>query len=173
MLTVKDLDTIALPPGVKYYELDEGELVPVSPATRGHEDVKTNLVLALVLHVEAHPIAKAYVEASFVLPESLERVPSIAVVLLGKLAIAPMDELFHFAPDLAIEILSPSQRAVESERKARQFLAAGTTEVWQVYPEQFFVCVRTTLGLRDYEANDRLETPLLPGFAVPVSSLFR
>jgi Uma2 family endonuclease len=63
---------------------------------------------------------------------------------------------YQLAPDLAIEILSPSERAVDIRTKLNDYLRTGVRQVWQVYAETREVVVHLaggsvrihTLGLR-------------------------
>lgn len=172
MLTVKDLDTIEVPPGVKYYELDEGELIPVSHAASQHERIKARTSRLIGRYLDANPVGELYTEASFILSERLERIPDLALVFNERLLHADPHQMFHFAPDLAIEIISPSETGRMMERKVRQFLADGTQEFWQFYPEDRFVRVHTAKAIYNREGDDLLETPLLPALSIKVSSLF-
>jgi len=78
------------------------------------------------------------------------------------------------APDLAVEVFSPSDSPAQLMRKIKQYLAAGAHTIWVVYPEQKQVHVIEAAGAdRILDAADTLDCPeLLPGFSVPVESLF-
>ena len=76
-----------------------------------------------------------------------------------------------FAPDIAVEALSPSEHALDVNRKVRDYLGAGSAEVWLLDPENGELHVRTKPGIRILQPDDALETPLLPGFSVAVGTL--
>jgi len=78
------------------------------------------------------------------------------------------------APDLAVEVVSPSESASDIRAKVRDFLSAGTRLVWVVFPDTQEVVVHTPDGLaRTYGENDMLEHPdVLSGFSCKVSELF-
>jgi Uma2 family endonuclease len=78
------------------------------------------------------------------------------------------------APDLAVEIVSPSETADEVRAKVRDYLAAGTPLVWTIYPRTREVVVHTADGLaRAYSDSDVIEHPdVLPGFTCAVAELF-
>lgn len=84
------------------------------------------------------------------------------------------DRFLPGAPDLAIEVLSHSDRPDEVEAKAAAYLTAGTRLVWIVDP----ACGRVTehrslLAPRTLSGDDDLKVEdLLPGFSVKVSELF-
>jgi Uma2 family endonuclease len=85
----------------------------------------------------------------------------------------PSRHFREMAPDLAIEIASPSNRAAQLEEKARQFLAAGTRLVWIVDPARRAVTVHTGGSTTALGIGDALEGgEVLPGFRLPLESLF-
>lgn len=87
--------------------------------------------------------------------------------------IAP-DGYFHGAPELAIEVLSPSESASQLSRKVELMLQAGALAVWVVYPDQRKVHMHSpgTATLR-LGANNTLSLPeLLPGWDLPVTKVF-
>jgi Uma2 family endonuclease len=78
-------------------------------------------------------------------------------------------------PDLAVEVVSPSNRPGELLRKIGEYLAAGVPLVWVVYPKRRRVAVYrpdeeepTVLKEDEYLEN----LPELPGFRCPVSAFF-
>ena len=83
--------------------------------------------------------------------------------------------LLTVAPDVAVEVVSPSNRKTELLEKVVEYLAAGCPAVWLVYPR-----TRSVAVFRDsrtppvvYEDGDAIEgQPELPGFRCLVSDLF-
>ena len=75
-------------------------------------------------------------------------------------------------PDIAVEIVSPSETAADLERKVEAYLEAGTKEVWVVYPDGQNIYLHTPSGIRRLSATDRLTTPLLPDWSIAISDLF-
>ena len=76
-----------------------------------------------------------------------------------------------FAPDIAVEVLSASEIAVDVRRKVLDCLRAGSQEVWLLDHANGEILVHTSHGIRVLQAADVLESPLLPGFSVPVTDL--
>lgn len=78
------------------------------------------------------------------------------------------------APDLVVEVVSPSDRAAEVVEKALSWLAAGTSLVWVVYPSQRLVAVHSTDGSVVHVGSEGVldGSPVLPGLALPVADLF-
>jgi Uma2 family endonuclease len=78
------------------------------------------------------------------------------------------------APDLAIEIVSPSEDQKDLLQKVGEYFDSGAQEVWLLFPERKQVYrYRAPLELEILNADDRLTGgELLPQFAVRVSELF-
>ncbi len=76
-----------------------------------------------------------------------------------------------FAPDIALEVFSPSEHVVDVTRKVKDYLKAGSQEVWLLDPENNELHIRTKTGIRLLLVTDSLESPLLPGFTVSVEKL--
>ncbi len=90
-------------------------------------------------------------------------------------AVAHLQRVAMYGPDLAVEILSPSNTAEEMARKTRDYFSAGTQLVWIVDPDTQTIAVYaqpespTILGL-----NDTLEGGVvLPGFTLVLADFFR
>lgn len=76
-----------------------------------------------------------------------------------------------FAPNIAVEVLSPSEAAVDVNRKILDYLAAGTQEVWVLDYTNRELFLYSNSGIRLFHGSDRLETPLLPGLSFTVADL--
>jgi Uma2 family endonuclease len=102
------------------------------------------------------------------------RAPDAAFVRAERLPPADPRGFFPGAPDLAVEVLSPSDRASEVSAKVRDWLEAGAGAVWVIDPENETVTVYRTpgeaaiLGISDTLPGG----DVLPGFAVPVREIF-
>jgi Uma2 family endonuclease len=85
----------------------------------------------------------------------------------------PPDELPQGAPDLAVEVVSPSNTPREIEQRISDYFAAGCKRVWVSYPEHREVYIHGLKGVTRKRENELLEeAELLPGFSVKVSSFF-
>lgn len=103
------------------------------------------------------------------------RKPDVAVVLKTRLSAGQLETGFlPIAPDLAVEVISPDERAEDMERKVLENLSAGVRLVWIVYPSTRSVHVFRAEGrlsvLREAETLDGGD--VLPGFSVRVADLF-
>ena len=75
-------------------------------------------------------------------------------------------------PDLVVEVLSPATRENDLGPKRDRYLGAGVREIWLIDPADRSVVTVTASSERRVDTEDRLESPLLPGFGMPVSELF-
>jgi len=173
LLTVEDF--VRLPESVDgqdvRYELVEGELITVSPAMLPHNRVRDRILVALVRFLEDHPLGLAVAEQAFQLSERTVRVPDVAFVRAGRRLAT--DKPIEGAPDLAVEVVSPSNTPREIDRRISDYFAAGCQRVWVVYPEEREVYIHGLAGVTRRGGEDPLEdAELLPGFSVKVSELF-
>jgi Uma2 family endonuclease len=173
LLTVEDF--MRLPGSVDgsdvRYELVEGELITVSPGMLPHNLVRDKFVIVLRPFVETRKLGTVVAEQAFHLSEGTIRVPDVAFVRLGR-AVAT-DRPIEGAPDLAIEVVSPSNTPREIDQRISDYFAAGCRRVWVAYFEDREVYIHGLAGVTRRRGEDLLEdAELLPGFSVKVSELF-
>ena len=84
---------------------------------------------------------------------------------------------YRFAPDLAVEVVSPTDTARYIRRKANHFLQAGTRLQLVVYPDvgdKFIDAYRPNQPIKTFKGEDVLDCgDVLPGFAIKVSDIFK
>jgi Uma2 family endonuclease len=121
--TIQDL--LNTPKDGRKYELVDGETV-VSPAGMRHSEVAGNVLGLIWEFLRQHLIGRVYVYASDVgitLPGGNVRSPDVTYVSLAKLPEGRSPEIFgQVIPDLAVEVLSPSDSLKELGRKIGEFL---------------------------------------------------
>jgi Uma2 family endonuclease len=99
--------------------------------------------------------------------------PDLAVLLQAKWTLVERERVpVLIIPDIAVEIVSPSESAHNLDRKLRIYRAHGVTEVWIVYPEGEHMYVHAVNGVRELLNTDVLESPVLPGWSMPIAELF-
>lgn len=172
-LRVDDLLTLPALPEGQWYELSKGELIIVGSAGYLHELVKSRILELLVAwNLEAR-LGRILGDSMFKLFDDTARIPDVAFVSHERMAAVPVnDAIISFVPELAVEVISKSEGARDAENKVHEYLSSGVEEVWQFFPENRIVHVRTANGIRQLAASDPLTSPLLPGFSVPVSMFF-
>jgi Uma2 family endonuclease len=155
------------------HELDEGELISTPPAFGEHGQIQAATGSILRSFVRPRSLGLVFVSTGFRLSHDTVRGPDVSFIRAERASALDLKRRFECAPDLAIEIISPSETATEIAHKVRQYLQAGAA-VWVVYPDDRTVHVfETSKNARVLEADDLLEAHvLLPGFSVRVSELF-
>ena len=135
LLTVEDL--MRLPDDGLFYELDEGRLVCVPPSEYRSSEVAARVLIRLGTFVFDHNLGTVAGEQGGLLlarNPDIVRAPDVSFVHRDRLA-GRGRGFFPGAPDLAVEVLSPSDRYAAVARKVSQYLAAGTRLVWLLDPE--------------------------------------
>jgi Uma2 family endonuclease len=165
------------PLNTKHSELVRGEVVETMPPSKEHGTVALKIGSLLLAWAERGQLGQVGVESGFILardPDSI-RGPDVYYVSAERAQSDNKSAAFWtIAPDLAVEVVSPSESASEIREKVRDFLAAGTPLVWVVFPSTREVIVHTTDGLaRTYGEDDLLENQeVLTGFSCRVAELF-
>jgi len=158
----------------RQWELVDGELITVSSPTPRHQDIVFEILLAVRRYLrQSGNVGLAYQDVEFALTENDRLRPDVGVVLGEKATRLDPDKVpIPGAPDIAIEVISPSERASESHDQVRAYLRNGTAEVWQVYPKSRTVLIHRGEIARSLEWTQPVESDLLPGFALQLASLF-
>jgi len=159
------------------YELDHGELIIVSLQAWEHDSLKRKVFLLLTRYFdEKEAPNRAVMETGFILDEESWRKPDVAVMSEEAMQRASLDpkKPLEGAPELAIEIASPSDTSAMIGRKVDHFLAAGSKTVWVLYTETRQVHIHK-VGRKTHKLGplQHLEdADVLPGLRIEVSGLF-
>lgn len=159
-------------------ELVRGRVVREPPAGMEHGRIAARLAALLQRFVREKKLGEIFgAETGFVLDEDppTVRAPDVAFVARGRLPEGDLPTGFgRLAPDLTVEIVSPSNTAAEIRAKVLDYLDAGTRAVWVVDPATRTVEVcRSREEIRILREADDLEGgDVLPGFRIEVSELF-
>ena len=158
-------------------ELVRGEVIEIMPPGGQHGAIA--VVLAMLLRLWAKQTGGGYVgvEAGYTLAHNPDTVrgPDVSYVRAERIPATGVPEGFwELAPDLAVEVVSPSETAEEVREKVLDFLHAGTPLVWTIYPRTREVIIHTPDGVaRTYGLGDTLAfSEILAGFDCSVAELF-
>lgn len=160
-----------------HYELVKGEVVEMPPPGIVHGGIAVNIASPLHTHVRRHNLGRVIVEGGFCLecwPDTV-RGPDVAFIRRERIPSEGLPQAFFAgAPDLAVEVVSPSDTAAELEAKVHDYLRAGSQQVWVAYPHSHRVVVfRPDGSAHWYSEEDTLEGgDLLPGYSLPVREIF-
>jgi Uma2 family endonuclease len=173
-------DILAMPDDGNLYEVIDGKLYVSTQPSWSHQMVCT--VLTWALHGWSVETGAGRVNGApgLVFAEDDDVAPDLVWLSNARLATALWpDGKLHAAPDLVVEVLSPGRANARRDREAKLDLYSrrGVTEYWIVdwQRQQVEVHRREGLPLRlvaTLGEADTLESPLLPGFALPLERLF-
>ncbi|MCI0393873.1 MAG: Uma2 family endonuclease [Chloroflexi bacterium] len=158
-------------------ELVEGRIVPMSPTKIQHGRLESRLARILSAFVEAQSLGEVmsgevgiYVQRN---PDTI-RAADLLFISRQRLAQATPDDFLDVAPELVVEIVSPSDRWAEIRRKLREYFATGVNAVLVVEPgEQMISFFHSPTGVEEFALGDTLVMPeILPGFKLVVADLF-
>ena len=172
-------DLLDMPDDGLRRELVRGEVRVVAPAGNMHGRIAVNMSTPLHQFVREHDLGSVFAaETGFKIstdPDTV-RAPDVAFIRRGRLeAVGEVEGYWPGAPDLVIEVVSPTDRFAELEEKVVEWLAAGTRMVLVVNPRARTVTVRTSEKeariLSEEEVLDGGE--VVPGWTLPISEVFR
>lgn len=173
LMSIEQYDALPEKEGVKY-ELNEGELVTVSPSPRLlHNRVRDEIGFRLREYVQSRGLGEVTMETDFKLSEGTIRIPDVAFLHAGRLAGIDPRQRLEGAPDLAAEVASPTDDPDDLVLKAQQYLASGAQAVWIIYPEARLTYIYKP-GQRPEvrDVQQSLDDPeLLPGFSAPLGAI--
>lgn len=105
----------------------------------------------------------------------LIRMPDVGFISRERLAeLKNRPAIVPFAPDLAVEVISPGNTSREMDRKLHEYFDAGVKLVWYVYPEtQTVLAYRSVTQVRELTLDDQLDgEDVLPGFSLSIRDWF-
>ena len=171
-MTAEDL--LNMPDDGFRHELIKGELLTMPVPKLRHGLVTAKLTVLLYNYIEANKLGLLVGESGFHLESGPDTVlgPDIAFVARDRVG-DDQDCFYPGAPDLAVEVLSPSDRPGKVVRKTALYLELGGRSVWNVDPRKRTVEVCHADGKRSlFTESDELVDDTVPGFRVAVSKIF-
>jgi Uma2 family endonuclease len=158
-------------------ELVRGELIMRRPAGFEHGRIVADISAPLARFVEQRGLGVVTGSGTGFLisrdPDTV-RAPDVGFVRAERVSPAPTKGFFQGPPDLAVEVLSPDDRASQVLAKVHDWLAAGCRAVWVVDPEARTVSVyrsRDPMVVRSV-SDELTGDDVLPEFRLPVAEIF-
>lgn len=171
-------DVYSIDEGDVPYEVVNGEYREVEPMS-AYSSVLANVLLRHLANA-AHDtrIGMAVMETLFTLRQEplLRRQPDVALVHYARWGAGPphIGAAWDVVPNLAVEIVSPSNAADEIDQKVVDYLSSGVEESWILYPESRRLFRHRSLTdvviITEGDVIDGGE--LLPGFSLPLATMF-
>ena len=159
--------------GLEASEYIEGELVPILPNSLAHGRVSVNLISSLGLYIRENQLGRIYVPFTGFRVGECVLVPNIAF-LSNEHIPDDRNDISPVTPDLAVEVVSPTDILHRVEEKAFVYLESGTQLVWVLKPVYKTVTVyRSETDITLLTRNDALTgEDVVEGFSCQVAELF-
>jgi len=166
-----------MPDDGRRYQLIEGELITSPAPNMFHQFGQRNLLRIIDSYLLQNPIGTVVgAPCDVYLDDHNVFQPDLAYMAVAHATRLQADGI-HGAPDLIVEILSPSTAAVD-RRKRAHFAAAGTVEFWQIDPalrqiRRFVFAENTTKPIALIDEPETFVSPLFPGLTLATADIFR
>jgi Uma2 family endonuclease len=160
-------------------ELVNGEIREMPPTGGEHGEAGFDFSLVVGNFVKTNKLGRVTAaETGYVLTIGEDNKPFIRAPDIGFVSIARAPQPFAsgfvpMPPDLAVEVVSPGDRAEEIEEKIQDYLRYGVRLIWVMYPSLKSIMVRKPGAVKELTQDDMLDgEDVLPGFRVKVSEIF-
>ena len=168
--TWTDEELMALPDDGKY-EVVDGELLHMSPAGGRHGDVVAEILAQIRIFAKEGRLGYVFDgQTGFRFPDGNLRSPDASFVAAAGLPEGVPAGFLHVAPDLAVEVLSPTDRAGEIAHKVGEYMGVGVKLLWVIDSEERAAVVYRPGTLpRTVRRDGALDgEDVLPGFSCPL-----
>lgn len=166
-------------PGDGYiHEVVDGELIMSPKNNAEHGEICVRLVLALGGFVTSYKRGVVWDSSTgFWMKNQNCRAPDISFVSKERLRglERPPRKFFEGAPDLAVEVMSPSNTPEEITARLKDYFASGTRLAWLIHPEEQYVEICRAADQRRILGSGALldGEDVVPGFQYPIADLFK
>jgi Uma2 family endonuclease len=170
-------ELLRLPRGGQDHELIKGELRKMVPPGGEHGGIEATIAVILGGFVRRHGLGRVLTgDPGFVISRNPDTVrgPDVAFIRAGKPAAVALPKGFITEPpDLAVEVLSPTDVDAEVDAKVQEWLSAGCRMVWVVDPRRKTVAVHRPGTLTEFAADAEIDgADVVPGFKCRAGEFF-
>lgn len=172
LMTADEL--LAMPDDGMRHELVEGEVVATAPAGADHGEIAGRIAGYLGPFVRERKLGRMYIaETGFVLARDPDTVRAPDVAFVRAERVVHTATYVVGAPDLAVEVISPTDSYGEIDAKVTEYLAAGCRMVIVINPRNQTATVTTPKGVKRLTIDDTLDgADVIPGWTLPMRELF-
>ena len=157
------------------YKFIGGKLSKKESSSAKHSGISTRLTVEIGIYLKSNIVGRVYADNTLFKIGENRRISDAAFVSAAKIPAGgePLD-IWDFAPDIAVEVISPSERHNEVEAKIRDYFAAGVLQVWKIIPELktltvYFSPTETKILT---ETDELTCEQILPDFSLKLSDIF-
>jgi Uma2 family endonuclease len=170
LMTADEL--LAMPDDGMKHELVRGELITMSSAGNVHGKIIWRIARSLGNYAADRNLGEIHFDTGFILTRNPDtvRVPDVPFVRAAR----ELDDrgFYPGCPDIAVEVMSPTDRYTEVRQTVREYLQAGTPVVLVVDPDKG-IAWSYTPEERQLTIDDALEaSAVIPGWSLPLRDLF-
>src|SRR2546430_12215027 len=152
-------------PEVGSYELDQGELIYVSPNDLRHNRVRDRLYIPLREFVTRQGLGEATAETLFEFGPGTVRAPDISFMAAAQIRDVDPKGVLRLVPQLVVEVVSPGNTSDEMTRKIQLYKNAGVKAIWVLDPVVEKAEIHQANSVRTLSGDDAISDPqILPGF---------
>jgi Uma2 family endonuclease len=157
------------------HEIIDGEEFMTPPPTTDHQSILFKIARRLGDHAETRKLGRIFVAPTAVVFSNHDAVePDVFFVSKARLSIITPKNI-QGAPDLVVEVLSPSPAANDRGPKLRKYEEGGVREYWIVDPMTKTVEIRefaATQRTRTYQDDQSFQSECFPGLTVGLQDIF-
>jgi Uma2 family endonuclease len=161
----------------KRYELIDGELVEMAPSTKKNSYIAMQLGKLLSNFVDANNLGYVFgADAGYDVSPGNTLIPDVSFISKTGSPEFPTGNILP--PDIAIEVISPSETPRSITSKTERYLGMGTKQVWNIYPDEQVVEI-WRMGENDELRMQSLTAvmvltggDILPAFELPLKIIF-
>jgi Uma2 family endonuclease len=155
------------------WEWVDGEVEFMSPVNLRHERFLARLIFWLELFCQANPKWVAFTSNGvFTMASGNWRMPDASLVRRDRFPEGLLPVKAEFAPDVAFEILSPSDSPGQIQRKRRDYQQSGVSQVWFDLEERLVELIYPDRPLQYLQESETLVIDTVPGLSLELKSLY-
>jgi Uma2 family endonuclease len=172
LMTAEQFDALPEEEGRKW-ELLDGELIEVPSATPKHNRILVRLSSLLNAFAEARRLGVVLPETDLAVRANTRLRPDMGFFSAKTWQTVDLDRVpVVETPDIAVEIISPSETGTTIHRKVDAYLKWGVREVWLIYPELRTVFVHSPGAVQQLSEGAFLMSDLIPEWRIQIADLF-
>jgi Uma2 family endonuclease len=160
--------------GFHRYELVRGELSTMSPSGSRHSRIAARVVHHLTKYVLEKGLGEVFTaDGGFIISRNPDTVLAPDAGFVRAERFVDVEEFFPGPPDLAVEVISPTDRHPQVDAKVGEYLDAGTRMVMVIHPGKRTATVTTLSGSAHLTIDDTITGgDVVPGWSLPMRELF-
>jgi len=172
LMTAEQFDALPEEEG-RNWELLDGELIEVSSATPKHNRILGRLLMLIESFAAPRRLGAMLAGTDLAVRKDTRLCPDLGFFLAETWRTVDLDRVpVVETPDIAIEIISPSETAIAINRKTDAYLKWGVKEVWLIDPEVRMIFVHSIAGIERLSEGAFLFSEPIPCWRIQVADLF-